>query len=161
MWEFFRGCRRKIGICLLFLACALMVGWVRSAANVDFIKFPTGRRTWQEWAISDGLIRGWMLNNDLLPRESVPKSIFWQKANSRFEDFAMGDEQRWRWRATRHREGRRVNDAFEFWYIPCSLVIPYWSIVLPVTLLAAVFLPSKPRPSKSKTPAVPNADKAA
>lgn len=44
MREFFRGWRRKTGCVTLVVACLLMVGWMRSRANLDTVSVPIFNR---------------------------------------------------------------------------------------------------------------------
>src|SRR5437764_781766 len=41
MREFFKPCRRKLGMVTLGLACVFAAGWVRSLSVDDFIQLPT------------------------------------------------------------------------------------------------------------------------
>ena len=45
MGEFFKGWRRKIGVMMLVMACVLTGLWLRSLSSYDRIYFPIGHRT--------------------------------------------------------------------------------------------------------------------
>lgn len=153
MGDFFRGWRRKIGIALLAIALVLANAWIRSFVCYDelvvshqqfthFIKSSRGRFGWEGWTDTPSF---WD-SNDI--------QIYWENGlMSKDDDDLLGgllgdsDEVEWqlKWAgfefgdATRVVEQRRV----QRWDIP------YWSLVLPLTLLSAWLLLIKPRPAKS------------
>jgi hypothetical protein len=153
--EFFRGWRRKAGLVTLMMALLLGVVWLRSSLITDRITIATapqnayslvsdrGRFSWHGLAMTrrkDGSYHlavplGW---------ESLYHSsdIDWIKD---LEDSA--DEQfTWRRKFGGFIFGRTkgfFTDAYSF------AVLPYWSLVLPLTLLSAWLLLIMPRPAKS------------
>jgi hypothetical protein len=64
MREFFHGWRRKLGVVILVIACALMGMWMRSRVTFDQVQFSLGARQheiisdneqiiWSSWKVSE------------------------------------------------------------------------------------------------------------
>ena len=155
MGTFFHGRRPKIGVVMLVMACVLMVGWIRShiandrlliwlgwsdmhlgsrngSIELDYITSVSG-----EWMGSGRIVR-W--NSSRLTPNRVqhnPLESFdekWQMTYGGF-DFASArykgaSGKMFRWRRT---------------------VVPYWSIVTPLTLFSSYLLLSKSRMAKPST----------
>ena len=138
-----------LGVSVLAMALVLMGGWVRGLSHQDSVEIPIGRsrfsvlssgpsifmtREYYKDAAKGNLVPDWKtasLSAPSLLREAFHKnSIFW----------------RWRW--------------FGFGFFDCSfddlgyrlslLAIPYSSVAVSLTLLAALLLLSKPRKATSK-----------
>ena len=155
MKEFFRGEKRKVGLLTLLMACVAMAGLVRSNFVLDVIEFQTSSTT----------------THLLL---SVDNSLAWQKRNlnqpepsSRFLD--------WDCLPPLHLNSPSVDIVWKWkWYgfgvgeIPLQpsyisrvvmVIIPYSSIVIPLTLLSAALLLSRPRRSPPNTIPEPSESK--
>ncbi len=141
MGEFFKGWRRKTGLVTLAMACVLMAGWMRAAVTVD--TYPLTR---QEAIVSgDGHVTA------VFARRHGPE--YWYMAFTKRVDGGPGGslkwEQRWRWTVAGVEcgvdillvNGTEMDEAK--W---CR--IPYWEIVLPLTLLSAWLILIKPRKAK-------------
>jgi len=147
MGGFFHGRRRKIGVVTLMMACVLMGGWVRSQFITDNFGGPTQGRF--EVGIN-----------------SIDNSID-------FAVFIRGSADKTNWRMPYHDvvENGPNDVAFDsfdgfIWLINiCGFrigfflppqcfhlvcLVPYWSIVIPLTLISAYLLLSKPRVAKPK-----------
>lgn len=59
MRDVFNGWRRKVGCTALVMACALMVGWMRSYYYVDVITLNSGRRTSDQFQSASGYLVCW------------------------------------------------------------------------------------------------------
>lgn len=127
----YRCWRRKAGVLTLGLACVFVWGWVRSLSVEDEFHFRTRYLAVSTNGILyvtyfqdvDSLIQFWWSMDD--------------SSSGLFEAILWSVNWNWRWQG--------------FGYF-CSekgylVSIPYWSIVLPLTLLSTYLLLSKPRPA--------------
>jgi hypothetical protein len=136
MGELFRRWRRKTGCMTLVLACVAMGGWVRSQNHLDHVSLN----------LDDETIHAF---------NSTPFGIEWMKQRSTGVQWFTG-----RIRASSNRSTPEKYDRiFESLFSASDLcgfrvgigkdarilVVPYWFIVLPLTLLSAWLLLSKPR----------------
>ena len=136
MGEFFKGWRRKAGLVTLAMACVLMVGWMRSTYIKDVFVPP-------QWIGLDASLL------------SLEHSIAYQHFNT--ETALSPSERLW---ASFLIDGSEINAPSHDWRWKSSgfgyiskpsgycLVIPYWSLVLPLTLLSAWLILIKPRKAK-------------
>ena len=137
MREFFHGWRRKTGIVTLVLACVFMAGWVRSHFVCDHPHVFMGKIFIEAVTIHD--------------------HVFLQQHSFGQGGFFFG------WKTPHDFEtlSEAYGVAFEWAFILCGfgfstadngreilLLIPYWSIVILLTLLSAYLLLSKPRVAK-------------
>lgn len=148
---YFKALRRKIGIGILFIACGFAAGWVRSLISVDTISAPPtievgpSRVAIHYWHIRSGaghLITGknfTTLVGDVFvePRDrpffQVPQ---WNSSENVGELRAENLDFQW------YVYGFGFLDEPGFGY---HFVVPYWSMVTPLTLLSAWLLFSKLR----------------
>lgn len=131
MGGFFHGWRRKTGCVILFLACVFLGGWVRSWESADEIEIRFNDHT-LIWFVS---CYDW-----------VGCGVHHEKG------FVFHKSRRTRWTSAYRSEGD--GDAFQGYdfYLEgrvssTYLVLPYSVFVIPLTLLAAFLLLSKPRKS--------------
>ena len=164
MREFFQGWRRKTGLALLALAMLFMMAWMRTAVVMDQINFTVNGDMHQVWA-ERGLVV-WMRE----PGCGSERHFSWhfQKPNpdQSFDPFD-NDQGRIRCRTIwnvleirladlviverRSTMGIWADDAPVISEIHCPIwVVPYWVLVLPLTVLSAILLLSNPRLPKSK-----------
>jgi hypothetical protein len=165
MGDFFKGWRRKIGVVTLGLACVFMAGWLRSATIRDDVMI-AGENVRHALASSTGLLR-WARHTGIKNTDQKNDArqilnagrplIEWNSAG----DFQKDDNDSfWKHCTNEWRHGwggfdfgagthKRWNCHIERW------AIPYWSIVIPLTLLSAWLLLSKPRHSNQKKPIEP------
>lgn len=145
----FRGWKRKVGVVTLLMAVLLIVGWIRSYLVCDTVNIQTGPFTVQFISSVDALLM-WM---GIDGRKSwvVPKVHFWETTDSYdLDQNGLNHESR---RLDWHNSA--VYNFSEQWYTgaeepPIEVemafwIFPYWSIVLPLTLLSAYLLLGKPR----------------
>ena len=154
MRDFFGGWRRKIGCLMLVMACVFMIAWMRSLLFLDYISV-TG------WIVP-GEKSSWMFLSSEVGLE-------WER---RWDEFESKREIQIEWYSIAHRMNHRTPrsgryDTDSHWEFcgfqtdksetdgdfSCNWVVPYWSVVLPLTLLSTwLLLLSKPRQPKPQSP---------
>ena len=156
MGEFFRGWRRKVGVVTLLIACLFAAGWVRSQHIVDciFVGHP-GRvhhlssdafGIWSAYTCYRQTHQG--VTTRLLPEFSYRS--FKEPLRPISPDFEFStDHYTVRtfcgfYFAVATQNDDSIIEEESTW------IIPYWSIVIPLTLLSAFLLLSKPCKSTSK-----------
>lgn len=156
MGEYFKPWRRKIGVVTLAMACVFMGAWIRSQLICDFFgRFHNGTFLLEFEALNGNLVwcstskpwftgkpepLRWIVHvapNDFKLFEE--NSIHW---STQFLGFAIGEMEPPVW------------PVRELWWRNRPIwVIPYWHIVIPLTLLSAYLLLSK-----TKQPTGPQAN---
>jgi len=155
MGGYFKPWRRKIGVVTLVMACVLMVGWVRSLSGLDSFLWPSGT----------GRVFG-LMSTDQYFGCGVRDSV-WKQEPLGFPRWHTGEfrsvnqwideipDKSWQFRqvnfAVIHSKGENTTICFT----------PYWSIVIPLTLLSAYLLLPKPRKSNQKKIVEPLIEKVA
>ena len=145
MGEFFKPWRRKIGVVLLLISCAAMTGWVRNYFIRDSFNLPTGDSS------SLQFISGYQCLNLVAMWSSIPDKemasfrIYRHKVTEGVgihagEYMLAGSPSPFRPKWPRFGDGNRNTILMIF-------SLPYWSITIPLTLLSAFVLLSKPRKS--------------
>lgn len=139
MLEFFRGWRRKTGLALLAMTLLWAGIWICSLVNHDDVIIATTNQ--HHHLMSERGIITWM------------RLVDWRSQRPYFHShrrpiFEFADTNRYlrRWRFL------EFECAIGFLQNGSKFVryaIPYWSIVLPMTLLSALLLLRKPLPAKS------------
>ena len=162
MAEFFRGWKRKVGMLTLLLACVFMAGWLRSPIVSDVLNIPTGKHSFIGLASSGGSL-GWARCHFRNPAKSnMSAHPFWEKDKYTHSLINLTlfdiDGLKWRWRCFGFGfyEGS-IDDGDNGYWMNC-LQIPYWSIVVSLTLLSSHLLLSKPRKSTQKKSTDPTAN---
>lgn len=152
MREFFRCWKRKTGSMALVMACTFAVGWLRSRVYADCIA-PYRTESCNHWLASAqgqlkwfyvNLPKGWLVSVNP-PRYSLSEPV------NRYPDTELEPifggvviSWYWHWQAWGFRFGHCDVSGFEI----VTWQVPYWSVVIPLTLLSAYLLLSKPRQSK-------------
>ena len=146
MREFFRGWRRKFGCATLFMALVFMAGWVRGSSICDVADFGSQGGYYRLNASCYGLM--WFRN------EGDPNIAYGDpfqlnhhpvgSANGPHPgEFHLGDDEterviqwHWHWAGFHFAKTVWIRDGMRktLW------VVPYWSIVLPLTALSAFLL---------------------
>jgi hypothetical protein len=137
MHTFFHGWRRKMGVGSLVMACVLMGMWMRSYGIRDVVWIYPHRTTLHWLASSNGRFE-------------------WMTIQSLDGDLTGDIHNRWRtYPLTAPMLDARAPDANTTkrskWAEPPTSdsrslhIIPYWSLVLPLTLLSAYLILRKPR----------------
>ena len=139
MREFFRGWRRKIGVVTLLMACMFAAGWVGSLIMADDeirgLSFG-GEPHFQYFDLA--LMRGVIL-------VITPDDHDWKFDFSQIEVVNISKDVldvHWSWHFCWLGWGKN-----QWHYL---LAIPFWSIVIPLTLLSVWLLLSKPRAGKAE-----------
>lgn len=125
MLNFFKGWKRKAGVVTLAIALLFAGGWIRSLCWIDVLTLNCGEHT---NIISFDQDLGFGVDCGLEQKNEF----------TAFIDNCRNSLFRW--------------SAYREWYVRCKsgVIVPYWSLVLPLTLLSAWLLLSKPRVAKSK-----------
>ena len=164
MGDFFKPWRRKMGVVTLFVAFAFMAIWMR---RTDEIQFPIGPVTFYDIRPGPNALY-W--ERVYFVRPMTLNAVEQTYAAGLFKEFAYvfvdchlvhdvgpreneedGQRFKWRWCCCGFEAGEFVKKDDDqtisgtFWFIP------YWMIILPLTLLSAYLLLSKPRVAKPKT----------
>ena len=126
MGEFFRGWRRKVGCVTLLMACVFMSAWVRSMMIGDFLHRTGTGNGFIEAESSNGFLIWWSSSKPLFTKQPPP--LCWVTGN--LSNSLKIQEQ---WPLIRQFGNRSF------------VAVPYWSVVIPLTLLSAYLLFSKPR----------------
>ena len=129
MGEFFKGWRRKAGLVTLGTACVLMVGWIRSRVMYDVMALSAfGRFNVVESELGRIL---WLASDR---DQSAWQQLGWRS-------LSLSDP----------RLNNLVHTEIVMRYLGkhvWALGLPYWSLVLPLTLLSAWLILGKPRKAK-------------
>jgi len=156
MSEFFRGWKRKVGVATLIVACVFAALWVRGQTIKDVYQFGSGEGPffntlvssrfglmWLRYQATDGTTYSWNPGWFEVPIDATTTlhsgecrliyDIQWRLTWWGFDfcNSAKGDQI--------HAVHRNI---------------PYWSIVIPLTLISAWLLLGKPRQAR-KPPASP------
>ena len=151
MGEYFKPRRRKIGVLTLVMACVIAAGWVRSLTRADLVMLQRGNYTFSVESMCGEISFGRLASGNNNPRwiwhSSEISPATWrvcdQYGNPQPVDHLTEDIESIEWRFDRFgfhfgagngAQGRDEIYAF-----------PYLSIVIPLTLLSAYLLLSKPR----------------
>jgi len=155
MGEFFRGWKRKIGCVTLLMALVAMVECVRTSSVPDFYTVDFGRNG-DLWIVSHNNLASLSLQS-LVGRRI--RHVVVSNGNQGYKP----SEYQWRW----HGEGlgfrigtglliqdrKDIDVSFNEKNITAEefdvamIDVTYWSIVIPMTLISAFLLLSKPRQS--------------
>jgi len=154
MRKFFRSWKRKLGVVTLLIACVFAGGWARSFDRRETIAFRFGEDNRIEFGSNQSQFT---LALNLCADGKHYGDKFYSSSASRKVDAEID---------ARHIKWQRSFGEFMFrrltyleadpslrWYPSggsdiISWTFPYWSIVIPLTLLSAWLLLSKPRQPK-------------
>lgn len=144
MREFFNGWRRKVGCVALVMVLFLAFGWIRSQTVADAFSNSFAPGSTAMLLSVDGCV-AWSVYDSgdyRRPRwEVTPRS--------ELVGIAKEPMIAWHWQWLGFRIGKVHNliSLIPFSQIPAGAVvtIPYWSLILPLTLLSAYLLVWKPR----------------
>lgn len=151
MQEFFRGWKRKTGIVTLLITCMLTAGWVRSTRMYERFGYRTGESCFH-WIYS---VRGeiWWIRSqehdghlDFKWYASGPDTTFL---------LCLPSDRTWYWRIGKLEYGEYAETFLKHRYV----MMPYWLLVIPLTLVSAWLFFSKLRPTKatqSESPSISN-----
>ena len=157
MKEFFHGWRRKAGCAALVLALVVWSGWVRSLIVSDLVIMNQGTMIISSTPNGLAMLRSpaagaaewtaprWMsIPNG--PPELRSRDWTWQFCGFRYGHEVKGTAKT----TTTHPDGQVVTEEVEYIAYEHAWVIPYWSIAISLTLLAAYLILWKPRKRNDK-----------
>ena len=153
MGDYFKPWRRKIGVVTLVLACVFAAGWVRSLTRVDLIEL--NGKPWR-YNVSSGFgqLHFWQMS-------PLEKKIPFFRASfvMKLKNFTghtitngvatfdpMRNQTTWRWDWM----GFHLSDGMKGTVQVRLCFVPYWSIVIPLTLISLWLLLVKPHRSTQK-----------
>lgn len=153
MWSHFKPLRTKFGVVTLVLSCLFLAGWVRGRWFVDRIQFWSDDRTqycYFSCPIGLGSQRIEITEGPKSRRvgiRSLSMDYFLVEHIESFFVFKLKDEFQWEWAGFRSGEYKSYTvppapahvEEIQIW------IVPYWSIVMPLTLLSAWLVLSRPR----------------
>jgi hypothetical protein len=152
MRDFFHGWRRKVGCLTLVMACVLMGGWFRSRLVQDELRISVCYAN-LIFNSCNGTLTWWQLSglDSASPQCFAFQWLTHPEIRGRTFSFS---------KLVTLEEGRSVTPTHV--YIPreeqgamlVNWTVPYWSIFLPLTLLAAylILVPSQKRPPTESQP---------
>lgn len=163
MREFFKPWRRKAGCVTLLMSLCFMAGWMRSLRGVEYFEFFIGHRSLIQLISREGTAAVRRVKSELTVKEiSVDRVLLMEfqppqgnstghlaisvDATSRSLE---GSPHRWMMNNYGFEIGGVADRKFPLQVF--MICVPYWSIVIPLTLLSAWLLLSKPRPAKPQT----------
>ena len=170
MGEFFRGWRRNLGVVTLVMALVLMVGWIRSEVKGESLVIPLNKSTVYLQSYCGKLSA---MQEVCQPRvRAVQYECRPLLSATDRHSFAFSSDEKWKWKNPLLRwsgigfdfgkslgyDGWGDGSPAPFQYV-CT--VPYWSLVIPLTLLSAYLLLSKPRKSIQKKITEPVPDEGA
>ena len=146
MGDFFKPWRRKIGVVTLVIACVLAAGWVRSLVVMDRIIW-TNNGSMSSFASIDGMVWWYRISPISLTNRVVWRSA--KNPNPPIDLWANYDPT-WRFQFSGLQFG--VGQSNKHPNMGISICeIPYWFVIIPLTLLSAYLLLTRPRIPKPKT----------
>lgn len=164
MREVFKPWRRKIGVLTLLMACVFAVAWLRSFRMNETITIRSGTFT-HESLVSVERRVGWLRSRDQI--ESADRELgltfphWWYAALPGIRPdparpFFGSADVHWRWQFLGAGSGEIPAFSSDFDDSSARhidfVVIPDWAVVVPLTLLSAYLLLTKPRPAKPSSP---------
>lgn len=148
MGAFFKGWRRKVGALTLALACLFLAGWVRSLSTCDFVSFFSSDRQALHDLSSTRMGLMYMLTRHDFTTQT--KTITFETRPWNLPpgmDYLSYVQMNWKLDWCGFRFGHSFQTTNDITGT-MALVIPYWSIVIPLTAISAYLLLCKPRPAK-------------
>ncbi len=141
--SYFKPLRRKIGVMTLAMACVFAAGWVRSLYSLEMI----------EWRFHSLVCGAASCDQTFLlagfsDHEQRRGTIIPEVTSEEFRPFSeLGSRIDWRWNLLSIRAGVFAQEL-SWNSAPTHIAIPYPWIVIPLTLLSAYLLLSRPRAKK-------------
>lgn len=159
MSEFFRGWRRKIGVLTLLLACVLMGGWLRSLRAVNNVAFTIGGHSLVQLISRDEALAVRRIKSRLAVKELSVDRVsligFQAPQGNSTGNLAINVDPPARtaegspfdWIMKRY--GFEIGNCADKQF-PLQIFVvrvPYWFMVIPLTLISAYLFLTKPRQS--------------
>lgn len=152
MRDFFRGWRRKVGIAMLLMACVVLVLWIRSRFILDTVRYCPDGRSHYSITLAPNEIR-WVRRQG--SGSFISPRIFdvdWESKeyseghDDPILDPLVGWQSKWSWQACGFRFGSFLDSSQSVINGEMEIAfIPYWSLTIPLTVLAACLVLWKPR----------------
>ncbi len=147
MLDFFHGWRRKVGVVTLVMALAFAGAWLRGHRVKDVYSTGGPRTVYETWSSSrEGI--SWLrltLQQPITSSTSGWRTYIVGTTGNSIEGFIRNQKQTvdWRWKWLGFDSGESHASK------PISIqmtffTIPYWSLVLPLTLISAYLILWKP-----------------
>ena len=158
MGKFFKPLRRKVGVLTLLIACLFAAGWVRSLSTSDAILIPL---TKSEFIRLDSRSGRFSWNKVYNAQVTIPKIIWRADAIVPTDEDVVFDhshyiyEWRWQWGTI---DAGRVHSPGDGRVRAKYVILPYWFITIPLALISAFLLLSKPCISNEKIITEPTAN---
>lgn len=172
MGSYFKPLRRKIGVVTLVMACLFAAGWVRSSVVQDHAQIcyqrsahdlnsNGGRFQWDCYRDPEVIRFGYgppSFNWQTYERNQPAIDTHWGRSRTNWQCGWLGVKVCY---GKVHTHSGEVHTAGGIVFVNPrmlnirSLEVPYWSIVIPLTLLSAYLLLSKPRTSQRKPTSEP------
>jgi hypothetical protein len=152
MGEFVKPWRRKAGCVTLVMACVFARGWLRSFDNLDFVNVV------REGTVLLSLFSGFencggnlFISMDGSPDSFSTRLVTYRKTDmhSSYDAFERSVPTAHLWRL--HFGGFDLGQSMSLGSLQTTLQAPYWSIIIPLSLLSGYLLLSKPRQAKKRT----------
>jgi len=149
MGDFFHGWRRKVGFSVMLCALAILSVWARSSRTAYVIRMHIGgetsfqqldtMRTGVRWKRLSGVNRKWRILMDIAPGWSI------RDPQSHYSDPCNVERRGTDW----HCRGCGFDWKSGYDHLVSGVhfevvVVPYWSIILPLTVLSWYLLLYKP-----------------
>lgn len=158
MCDFFKPWRRKIGVATLVMACVFAAGWVRSFYFMDAVGFDRDDNTSETFHSDRGQIIWWESSSDFDHTEfSLSRAWTLLRHGSHRCDDGMPQFNIYTsWRFKIMGIGSGIESALRGEGRGRFIYASYWTFTVPMFLLSAWLLLSKPRMSKPIAEAVPD-----
>lgn len=151
MGDFFKGWRRKVGVVTLIVACVFMGGWICALQDIrDIAVFPSGKHTFEQFVSGESSI-SWIriYDEDVIRTTPEFKRIDFSDDPSWHNGAFLDPRIEWDLHWCGFGAGRIGGPPDRNWLKVCW-VIPYWSVVVPLTLISFWLLLFKPHKSTLK-----------
>lgn len=157
VWSYFKPLRKKLGVIVLVIACVAMLGWLRSRKIDDTLTLFANDRSMIQLISRESTVGVRSLSSQypLEPIKDRPDRFLVRTGKQEvrptriatsIDEYTMSALQnpyKWRFNAYGFGIGGVIGDLelinVSVWKIPC------WAIVIPLTLVSALLLFSKPR----------------
>jgi hypothetical protein len=137
MWMYFRGWKRKVGLVALGLACLFAAGWVRSQSEDDSFNSELFDGSWNYFASANGHLT-WITSTSEIVGFSAYEAAMLTGLPPEEHQVVSSNAF-----SETTKDSRLTTTKY---------VVPYWSIVVPLTLVSAGLLLSKSRREKTAEP---------
>lgn len=144
MGDYFKPLRRKIGVVTLGIACLFVVGWVRSCGSNDWLRLVLREDKWSLSITSESGLAEVRFDETCWNCESEFDSTALRPGKTSYRWWTF----KFFWRGA---------DVGANGGIVIYALLPYWSIVTPLTLMSSWLLLSRPRAPKPVQPVAENA----